>query len=290
MIPRKRSTISGSNRAWSLVIVGVTVIGLFLTGCAEVNYLRDAQSAFSQAARLENELRTSETTTAETNVLLLESEVRAGYASAIASIGKLDSNQIASLKSDKLWGVALTIKAMSYWRLGDYDEMENVAKQAKEINGEIYPRDKALLLALPGLRRVDEAQAIIAASIIGKDEQDEKKIKEERLRAVERLVGNASAILTEARQSVSREHSVRSYLIQAELAGYKNLLDGRNKFTGGRLSVDEVEKVKQLLTELDCSFKKSLKDSDDLLAVRATVVLAWQERFGLVDKDVACKD
>lgn len=290
MISRKRSMIPVSTGAWFPGIVGITVIALFLSGCAEVNYLRDAQSSFSQAARLENELRTSETTTTEANVLLLESEIRAGYASAITSIDNLDSNQIASLKSDKLWGVALTIKAMSYWRLGDYDEMENVTKQAKEMNGEIYPRDKALLLALPGLRRVDEAQAIIAASIKGRDEQEERKIEEERLGAVERLVGNASTILREARQSVSEEHSVNSYLIQAELAGYKNLLDGRNKFAGGRLSAAEIEKVKQLLTELDCSFKKSLKDSDDLLAVRAEVVLAWQVRFGLVDKDVTCKD
>ena len=290
MISSKRSTIECFNRVRTVFVIGITVIGLLLTGCAGVNYLRDAQSAFSEAARLENQLRTSATTTIEANDLLLESEIRAGYASAIASIAKLDSGQIASLKSDKLWGVVLTIKALSYWRLGEYDEMEKIAEQAQGIEDQIYPRDRALLMALPGLRRVDEAHAIIAADIGGKDRAEETKIKEERLKTVERLVKNANAILNEARQSVSEEHSVRSYLLQSELGGYKNLLDARNKFrTGGRLNSVEVEEVKQLLTKLDCSFKNSLKD-DDLLVARTKVVLAWQVRFGLVNKDFSCNE
>lgn len=291
MISRKQSRIPGFNRVRSVVIIGVTVIGLLLTGCAEVNHLRDAQSAFSEAARVENELRTSGSTTTEANELILESEVRAKYASAIASIDSLTNKQISSLKSDKLWGVALTIKAMSYWRLGGYDEMDNVANLAAGLkDDEIYPRDKALLLALPGLRRVDEAQAIVAASIKGKNQEHNEAIKKERLKAVERLVGNAATILNQARQSVSEEHSVRSYLIQAELAGYKNLQDGRNKFTGGSLNSAEKKEVEQLLIELDCSYKKSLEDSYDLLLVRAKVILAWQERFGLLNKDVLCKE
>ena len=285
----KRSTMKGFKHVTAVVITEITVMALLLAGCAEVNYLRDAQSAFSEAARMENQLRTSGTTNIEVNDLLQEPEIRAGYASAIASIAKLDSDQIASLKSDKLWGVVLCIKAMSYWRLGNYDEMEKIAKEAQGIKDEIYPRDRALLLALPGLRRVDEAHAIVAAPVEGKDNAEKTKVKEERLKAVDRLVKNASDILTEARQSVSEEHSVRSYLLQAELAAYKNLMDGRNMFSGGSLNKEEVNKVKQLLTELDCSFKNSLK-GDDLLVARTEVVLEWQVRFGLVDKDFSCKD
>jgi hypothetical protein len=292
MIASKRNNVSSLSRLRAFVIIGITVIAVLSTGCAEVNYLRDAQSAFSEAARLENTLRTNQSPTIEVDddQLLLQTEIRSGYASAIASIDSLDSRQIEALKSDKLWGVALTLKAMSLWRLGNYDEMEIVARDANALGtDQIYPRDKAMLLALPGLRRVNEAHALVAAIIEGSEEEKEK-IRKDRLDAVERLVKSASNFLATARQSVSSEHSVRSYLIRSELAGYKNLLDGREKFSsGGILSAKEKTKVMELLTELDCVYRRNL-DADDLSAARLAVIEPWKVRFGLVGKDLSCKD
>lgn len=274
-----RNIVRDLHRSRAIVFVGLAVMCLIMAGCAEVNYLRDAQSSFSDAARMENNRGSKPVSPTETSGLLTESDIRAGYTSAIASIDQLNNEQIESLKSDKLWGVVLTIKAMSYWRLGDYDSMQKVVTQATSLqDDQIYPRDKAILMALPGLRRVDEAVALLAFEIkAGDKRQQAEKIME----AVTRLVSNASTIFTKARQTSPQGHPVRVYLLQCELAGYKNLLDGRNRLTGGGLDEKEREKVKQLLAELDCSLKESLQNSDDQSAVRQNVVMTWQIRFGL---------
>ena len=269
-------------------IIKIILVGLLLTACTEVNYLRDAQSSFSEAARLENDLRTQPGLDPQANDLLKENEVRAGYASAIASINLLQAGQIERLKSDKIWGVALTIKAMSYWRLGDYDQMQNVVNQANQVADQIYPRDKAMLQALPGLRRVDEAHAIVAAAIEGNEAQ-RKKLKNERREAVARLVERAVQILGEARKSAPAEHALYAYLIQSELAGYKNKLDGLQKFTGGTLNDQDLDQAAKLVSALDCAFKSYLA-ADNLAQARSQVIDEWKKRFGLVDDDLSCRE
>jgi hypothetical protein len=280
----------------SLALLGFAFYVLVLTGCAEINHLRDAQSSFNEAARIENQMKISgdmfsdSENLRDSKNLMKETEVRVGYASAIASIDKLKPEQQEKLKADKLWGVALTIKAMSYWRLGDYDKMEATAQEIKSISDtQVYPRDRALLLALPGLRRVDEAHAKLEAPINSGSNEQKAELKKERLDAIERLVNNASDDFSKARQSVSEQHQVRAYLIQAELAGYKNLLDARAKLSGGTLSVEEESHVAMLVKELDCSFHKSLS-GDDLLTAQIQIVAMWVHAFGMESRsDLACE-
>ncbi len=288
MFPEKQNERLESKNVHFFFILGITLIGLFLTGCAEVNHLHDAQSSLSQAARLENQLRISPAVGTQVNGLLMESEIRSGYAGAIASIDSLNGDQIENLKNHKLWGVALTIKAISYWRLGDYDKMREVSVQANEVKDQIYPRDRGLLLALPGLCRVDEAEAIVAAGIEG-TEDEKRKIKAERLQSVKGLVKTAMESLTNARNSVSGNPAVTAYLIQSMLAGYKNKLDGLQKFTGGTLNHNDINAVTGLLQELDCAFAGYLM-GDDLKVARIQVMYQWKRAFGLMGKNVVCSD
>jgi len=280
----------------SLVLLGSALFILLLAGCAEINHLRDAQSSFNEAARLENLMKTSggmpsdSENLRDSKNLMKETEVRAGYASAIASIDELKPEQQEKLKADKLWGVALTVKAMSYWRLGDYDKMEITAREIKSISDEqVYARDRAILLALPGLRRVDEAHAKLEAPINSGSSEQKAELKKKRLDAIERLVKNASDDFSEARQSVPEQHQVRAYLFQAELAGYKNLLDARAKQQGGgTLNVEEENHVAMLIKELDCAFNKSLS-GDDLLTAQIQIVGMWVQAFGMGGRtDLSC--
>ena len=79
--------------------------------------------------------------------------MRSGYASALLSLEKLANNQDETrLRKDGLWGSALTLKALSQWRLGQYDQAIATAQLAKQSAGDqTYPRDLALITALPGL-------------------------------------------------------------------------------------------------------------------------------------------
>jgi len=286
------------NPSQLLSLLVLTCFILVSNGCAEINHLRDAQSSFNEAAQLENQLKlegggmpTDSENLRENKNLMKEAEVRAGYSSAINSIDGLTQKEKQKLKEGKLWGVALTIKAMSYWRLGDYDKMETTAHEINSISEEqVYARDRALLLALPGLRRVDEAHAKLNAPVDAESEEQKTELKKERLAAIERLIKNASDSFLKARQSVSEQHQVRAYLYQAELAGYKNLLDARAKQTGGgTLSINEENHVAKLIQDLDCAFNKSLS-GDDLATAQIQVIAMWTKAFGMGSRnDLKCR-
>lgn len=270
--------------------VWLALLGLMLAGCAEVHHLRDAQTAFNQAARLDNEL-TLLGADPVTGALQL-AEVRAGYMSAIASIDRMKANP-----EDNLWGVALTIKAMSYWRLGDYQKMEEVQAELQKVKDKVYPRDQALMLALPGLWRIDEAQALLVPFderqyTTAQDKEKLSGLKREKLEEVETLIAKASEHFADARRVVPGEHQVRAYLIQAELAGLKNLWDARVIFApivDGMMeprspSDEERQHVRSLIRDLDCAFRGSLRKYD--LEQAQQIVRMWADAFG--QGDISC--
>lgn len=189
-------------------------IALLLTlaaGCASVNRLREAQDAFNQAAAAENALRFDAKPSDAIGGLV---SVRSGYASALLSLGKLaHSKDEAQLRKDGLWGTALTLKALSQWRLGQFDQAIATAQLARETAGsQIYPRDLALITALPGLVKTDQAY-------------DKALRTNTTLAEVEGLlIGERGAVanIQSARGQVDKDHPVQVYLIQAQLAAYRN--------------------------------------------------------------------
>ena len=217
----------------SLALAFVFTFMLVLTaGCAAVNHLRDAQDAFSNGAALENAARLDSAAkfpSAETSSSLA---ARSSYASALHSLDQLSDEQRKTLEKENLWGATLTLKALAQWRLGKYDEALSTAEDAQKLNEQLFPRDAALLKALPGLVAIDLAYARIVAAdrgaldkklVFGGLDADGNRVSGVK----ERLVGSdgkggAVAILASARAMVDERHSLQSYLIQAQLAGFRN--------------------------------------------------------------------
>lgn len=205
-------TRMGTGSAWLRRSVALALVVVLADGCATVNRLREAQDAFNQGAAAENAQRLVPGTAADTLTSL--TSVRTSYATALQSLEKLSDDERKSLRDDGLLGAALTLKALCQWRLGEYDKaLATVVDAKKDTPEQIYPRDQALLLALPGLIKTDQAY--------------DKTLKKESFGDIkELLVGTSGAVsdIQKARGAVGDKHPVQIYLIQAQLAAYRNYM------------------------------------------------------------------
>jgi len=262
--------------SWKMVPYFLTFIALVLaTGCAGVNRLREAQDAFNQAAALENAIRLDGTQSANATVTSL-SAVRNGYTSALLSLDKIETKDIEKLKQDGLWGNVLTIKALTQWRLGLYDKSLNSAAEAKNTvpSDQILPRDRALLEALPGLIKIDQAYSKIQT--YSKIEDPHSKFEEVNIL----LTGDVGAIkdLDHARKTVERDHPVQIYLIQSQLAAYRNLMDAYDKLNSGKMIPQDYPARKAAQEQLK-DLKGLLKTINSPEAER--LIQFWIERVHL---------
>ncbi len=253
-------------------------------GCAEVNHLREAQDAFNQAAHAENALRFNPVPNSE--AASLSAAARTGYASVLVSLDRLDPQEIARLKEDKLWGNVLALQALSQWRLGLYPQAKKTSTAALGLPvDELHPRDRTLMTALPALIRIDQVHRFIAL----RETKENEEMSENDFDAnVKTPLLNATTLLDEARKLVAPDEPVQIYLIQAQLAAYRNLKIGYRKLAPrGRDAVP-------------AAFKNEAQDrlqdlSDVLLATigsgneRSNLLLYWYKLTGLSAPDNRCK-
>jgi hypothetical protein len=188
---------------------------LFVVGCRTVSSLRDAQDTFNRAAVAENALRSDlsrplEGSGADTMTGL--GAVRSGYSSALLVLNRITAESAEELRKDQLLGDALTLKALCEWRLGQFSNAVATAQSARNTAADqLFPRDGALLQALPGLIKSDQAYQKI---------MDRKPLTE-----IEQLLVSANGAVADvqaAREAVDRDHPVQGFLLQAQLAAYRN--------------------------------------------------------------------
>ncbi|HSB80467.1 MAG TPA: hypothetical protein VLM91_16930 [Candidatus Methylomirabilis sp.] len=253
--------------AWLPRCTALILAVVLTAGCATTNYLREAQDAFNQGAAAENAQRLAGGTPQEALASL--TAVRTSYASALLSLDKLSDSDKQSLQKDGLLGSALTLKALCQWRLGLYDKaLATAADATSSVPEQIYPRDRALLLALPGLIKTDQAYD----KILRKQSFDEVK---------ELLVGSKGAVanIQSARGAVGKEHPVQGYLIQAQLAAYRNYTVALDTFQNhATVPSDDPARgqAETQLQELNELLKRSSED-----AQRRALVQYWARLCGL---------
>jgi len=209
-------------RSVSVVLLALSLVeGLLLSSCVEINHLRDAQESFSRAAQAENRLKFSGRPDG-----LLEgagdwAAASAGYAGALASLQRLegDSSKKSSLEADGLWGTALTLKALCEWRLQKYPDAVKTAQLADgTYSSQLYPRDRALLRAIPALIMTDQAYAVVLAMESG----DAGEGALQKVRGLLTGADGAMERFKRAQGAVEKSHPLQLYLVQAQLAAYDN--------------------------------------------------------------------
>jgi len=246
------------------------VVGM-VAACTSVNHLREAQEAFNTAATAENALR-FDAAVAERPAqapLVQNTTVQNGYASALLSLDRLEARDVERLKRDGLWGNVLALRALAQWKLGLVDGARDTAREAQQAGaGQVHPRDRALLLALPGLIKADEAHAALQRLPTEPDAAQRAAT----LRNVQRLVTDAGEAIDRGRGAVDAAHPVHVYLLQA----HERLADGDAR----TLPAAQRAEVQHHLKALRCHGEREGTSSD--------IVAYWARRFTLTPEPGPC--
>ena len=262
--------------------LALVVLAALAVGCASVNHLREAQEAFNEAVTLETTLR-FDAALAEgpTQAQLAQNTtVQNGYASALLSLDRLESRDVDRLKRDGLWGNVLALKALAQWRLGLTDDAQNTAREPQQTGaGPVHPRDRALLLALPGLIRTD--QAFAALQRVPAEPSPAQRAAT--LRNVQLLVTDAGEAIDRGRGAVDPAHPVHVYLIQARLAALRNLQVAHERLGDGDARALPPERRAEVQHQL-----KELKCHTERLGATPDIVTYWAGRFTLAPAPGAC--
>jgi hypothetical protein len=252
------------------------------SGCASVNRLREAQESFNEAAAEDNKLRFDAALQDRPSAaaLVQNTTIQNGYASALLSLEKLEARDVGRLKQDKLWGNVLALKALAQWRLGLLDKALVTAREAQQAGADqVLPRDRALLLALPGLIKTDEAFAALQRLPAAPDAGQRAAT----LANVQLLIADAGHAIDHGRAAADAGHPVHVYLIQAKLAALRNLQSARERLgegAGRTLSEAERDEVKRLVKDLKCR--------TDRLDGKPDVTGYWVGRFTLTPEQGSC--
>lgn len=261
--------------------LALVLLAPLAAGCASVNHLRQAQESFNETVALETTLR-FDAALAEgpTQAQLAQNTtIQNGYASTLLSLDRLESRDVDRLKRDGLWGNVLALKALTQWKLGLTDEAQSTAREIQQGAVPVHPRDRALLLALPGLIKTDEAFA--ALQRVPAEASPAQRAAT--LRNVQLLVADAGEAIDRGRGAVDLAHPVHVYLIQARLAALRNLQVAHERLGDGdarALPPERRAEVQRQLKELKCHAER--------LGATPELVTYWAGRFTLAPAPGAC--
>ena len=296
LVSRSTQAVSKTPFRSRLLVIAFGV--LLLTGCQSTNRLREAQAAFSEAARTDNHLLLAALLdrpgsppntlnsqafpgSAGDQDLLSGSATRAGYAAALLSLRQLTPRETAQLKSDRLWGTALTLRALAQWRLGQFEEALRTVHTAEALPSEqLHPRDLTLLEILPALVAIDDADAWVTSSS-EESHPGSSRLETWRRRLVSPGMDPRSADdrLDKALGRTGADGSLRLYLLMCRLAAYRNYAEIHKVLVGTLPPIDDPARREagHVLQDLGDYLRHSGANPAAL-----ELVLAWKNRFALI--------
>lgn len=201
---------------------------LLLQSCAHLTRLESAQDAFNKGAEMDNLSKFSENPP-EATAATYYGLARVQVSRALEQRGKLER--------DGVLANALTIKALSEWKLQHYPEASASAKAALSSMSDrpddpTPTRDKAIMLAMDDLIAIDMANDSIH-SVLADTNQTISSIKNSYFRLVHAKQGTSNAKIEGAvagleniRESVGPQHDVQLYFTLCQMAALKGWSDG----------------------------------------------------------------
>jgi tetratricopeptide (TPR) repeat protein len=188
------------------------LVWIAIAACvSHVKELREAQSQFNQAASLENELQID---MEAGDAIAMSTMVTSSYRQTVKILSDLLDSKRQPLQEDGLLGTAYTLKAYAEWRLGDYETA--VATSSAALEAKLFPRDLALITALRGLIKNDQAYYHMQE-------------KDYAYRDIKILLEEALEDITKGLATAGKEENIRIYLLLSELIVLKNWTDLRGE-------------------------------------------------------------
>ena len=247
------------------LVGGLLFIQALFTSCVTVNKIADAQDYFNKAAEAENSTKFSGSASGAELVQI--NNIRTNYALAYKFVNDALSTDKSGLASDKLLGTAYSIKAICEWKLADFTNAVNSSKLALDsLKSETNApgRDMAVMTALPGLIKIDQAYAKIMAGTSSYSD-------------LVKLLDSAMDDLENASGVVDKKHPVQVYLAMSKLTALRNMQVGIEKL----LKSGSSEERASARNNLRPIIKKELNTLSSLLGNDAQLVY-WKNLFGEV--------
>ena len=193
-------------------VFALLCLSILITACvSHVTELREAQNQFNLAASLENHLQTD---IAAGDAIAVSSQVTSSYRQTVKILADLLDSKSQGLQEDNLLGTAYTLKAYAEWRLGDYQAA--ISSSTAALEAKLFPRDLALITALRGLIKNDQAYFHMQEKDYAY--KDIKTLLEEALEDIDKGLA-----------TVGKDNRIRTYLLLSELIVLKNWTDFRGE-------------------------------------------------------------
>ena len=230
----------------ALFFIGVVLLAAPLAGCrtGHIHALREAENTFNEAAAADNRERLDEALALMGESEILNSQrldiatksaigeigrAATGYRLAAKMADELISRKGKELFADDLLCTTYLIKAMSLWKLGEYEEAMGTAESGENCSpaspaGSSTPREITLLKVIPGLARIDDANALLMD--LNASPGQYRKIKTE--------IEEALTLLKNASSRAPADHPIRVYLLISRMAAirvWQTAID-KNRLTG----------------------------------------------------------
>jgi len=261
-------------------LVVTIALFMFFTGCfvPHAQMVRQAQDAFQKGATVENARKFGFKTIDEAGDPMTDET--AYYSSARGLIEQALEEAMPGLMRDDLYGTALTIHALTSWRLGDRKTALASAKEVLKIAKDpksgtrIWPRDKANCTALDPLIKITDLGVVTSKFDLNSTSTV----------ANDKLMKHVNGIRKELRdsgRSLPEGHPFKIYLAQSELelayvvySGlnkmHRNNRDVQHKKTYDKLREDAFAQLQEMATSR--AYMKS-RDKIDKLITYYTEIL-----------------
>lgn len=252
-----------------LCSIAVLAVVVACSGCGvkHIRALADAETVFNRASQADNRERAATSAGVVTSASSL-----ADYRLADRLLDDLIQKQGAQLKSDRLFCTAVALQALARWRVGQYDAALQSARAGDEcVNNpattQSAPRDAALVRAIPGLVRIDQAKVMVDNGKLGDGS------------AIETLVRDAHSDLSAAAGLVPGDSPVREYLLMAHLAAVRVLQEST---VSENLSGGDLTRVNTAVNNIGSCwiYRYSKMQSDERIDYKARAE-AWRILLGL---------
>jgi hypothetical protein len=274
-------------RAAQAVLFVLLTLGL--AACGASPDLREAQTAFSDAANADNAARLAAFSTTANEAKSTGTaavSASAGYARAAALVQKMDRKQLAA---DKELGVAQSILAMSQWKLKDWDGAASSAQTLSAMDAtQVVPRDRALADAMPALIRIDQAHdAIFAPGVQAKPADQLAAYRAAQIAQLDAAVALLDGVIGGATEA----DPITLYILQAELAALRNKQDAVQRLRtagdppgSGALSVHDLMLAQCRMAQLVAGTQRNGTEADGQAAGAL-----WQKVLGPKPDLSACR-